>query len=408
MELLWVRHFMGRWFGFLATLFVVYAFCLNTAAVVFSDAIKLSLNLSSIEGTVAVGAFIAGFALMQIPAGFLLDRFNARFVVSLGVFLLALGNILISFSNTFLLFSLSNFLQGVGASFAFIAAGILISQWFAFKLFPILFGLTQTISCVLSGIIHYIFVLELKTHAWTEIYRSLAVFGFILLMLVLALLKSPPKIVKQKSLSLKKSLSLACKNPQIWLCSIAAATSFGILLAYGGFWYMQIQNFYQVTTDQAFIISGIIFAGIGIGTPLMGWLSNHFKSRTLILHTSLVLGTMALLMGIYLPHYNISTLIIIKIVSFFIGFFLSGSMLFYTVVSEQSSDSFRGVALSMINTAVFLTNTLMMFIPLIFITSISHQFFTYLWVLPFFTLFSILLLYFINDTFSLNQRGNNE
>ncbi|NNM58992.1 MAG: MFS transporter [Legionellales bacterium] len=389
----------GKLAWLLATLFVVYAFCLNTAAVVFSATIKTSLNLSSIQVTFAIGAFIAGFALMQIPAGYLLDKFNAKFVVSSGVLLLALGNILISFSDTLTEFSLANFLQGVGASFSFIAAGILISQWFSVKLFPILFGLTQTISCVFAGIIHYLFVTELKTHTWNDIYRCLFLFGLILLVFILLFLKSPPQDKNNKKVSLKESLGMVCKNSQVWLCSIAAATSFGILLAYAGFWYMSIQQHYQVSLDNAFIISGLIFAGIGIGTPYWGWISNRYQSRKMILHITLVLGTMALLLGIYLPHYYIQSLIIIKTVSFFIGFFLSGSMLFYTVVSELSTDNTRGVALSVLNTAIFITNTIMMFTPLIFITLISTTFFTYLWILPFCTLISVLLVYFVRETF---------
>ncbi len=390
---------------FVATLFVVYSFCLNTAAAVFSDTIKTTLHASNIGVSLAVGAFILGFACMQIPAGYLLDRFNARFVVSSGVFLLALGNIIISFSNNLTIFTLSNFLQGMGASFAFIAAAVLISQWFAAKKFPILFGLTQTLSCTLAGIIHYYFTVSLQIHSWNDIYRGLAVFGFILLILTLCLVRTPSDYQRATRVSLKESLAIVFKNKQILLCALAAATSFGVVLAYASLWYMKIQIFYSIDSLRAVIISAAIFAGIGIGTPLMGWYSNIVKSRMLVIHVSLALGTMALMMGIYLPHYEIETLAIINTVSFLIGFFLSGSMLFYTVVSEIASDSTRGVAVSILNTAVFLFNTIMLFIPYLFVTILSTEFFTYLWLLPFFTVFSILLLYFIKDPLS-STRSN--
>lgn len=385
---------------FIATLFVVYSFCLNTAAAVFSDAIKSTLNAGNVGVSIATGAFILGFACMQIPAGYLLDKFNARFVVSAGIFLLALGNIVISFSDSILVFTLSNFLQGIGASFAFIAAAVLISQWFSVKLFPILFGLTQTLSCILAGVIHYYFTIALKTNAWNELYRGLAVFGLILLVLCLILVKTPAKFKRGPSISLGKSLAIVLSNKQVLLCSIAAATSFGSLLAYASFWYAQIQTFYQVENLQAVMISGMIFLGIGVGTPLMGWLSNKVKSRKMVVHVTLTLGTMALLLVIYLPHYQIDTLIIIKIMSFLTGFLLSGSMLFYTMVNEIASANTRGVAISVVNTAVFLFNTFLLFIPYLFVTAISKNFFTYLWVLPFCVMISILLTYFIKDTYS--------
>lgn len=393
------KQLYGSIVWLIATLFVVYSFCLNTAAAVFSTAIKTTLHAGDMGVSMATGAFILGFACMQIPAGYLLDKFNAKYIVSLGVFLLAFGNICISYSNDLIMFTLSNFLQGVGASFAFVAAAILISQWFSSKTFPILFGLTQTLSCILAGIIHYYFTLLLESHSWNEIYRVLAIGGVILLVLSLLIIKTPKGFRSGEAVSLKLSLKNVLNNKQIWLCTIAGALSFGVLLGYASFWYVQVQKFYSVGTLESVIISGMIFAGIGVGTPLLGWYSNLVKSRVMVVHITLVLGTMALLMGLYLPHYYIDTLIIIKIVSFFIGFLLSGSMLFYTIVSEISSDNTRGVALSVLNTGVFLLNTLMLFIPYVFVTVISKQFFTYLWILPFCIMISILLLYFVKDSY---------
>ncbi|OGT68748.1 MAG: hypothetical protein A3J38_07180 [Gammaproteobacteria bacterium RIFCSPHIGHO2_12_FULL_45_9] len=394
-----MRTAYGLLVWFVATLFVIYAFCLNTAAAVFSAAIKTSLNLSNVEVAYAVGSFTIGFALMQIPAGYLLDRFNSKMVISLGVLLLALGNILISYAHNLALFSLSNLLQGMGGSFAFIAAAVLISQWFAPRLFPILFGLTQTVSCVLTGVIHYMFKTALNTHPWSELYKYLAIFGFILFILTILVVKSPKTKQAIGTISLSKALKLSFGNPQVWLCAISAATTFGVLLAYAGFWYTDVQVFYAVTTSNALIMSAIIFAGIGIGTPLLGYISNLLKSRTLVIHVSLALGNMALLLGLYLPHFNFNSLILSDTIAFFIGFFLSGSMLFYTVVSEISSDNTRGVALSLTNTGVFLFNTILMFVPYLFLTSSSQNFFTYLWVLPFFVMISILLLYFVKDSY---------
>src|SRR3990167_5378411 len=225
-----IKDFMQRFYGslvwFVATLFVVYAFCLNTASAVFADAIRASLHTSNLGVSLATGAFILGFACMQIPAGYLLDRFNARYVVSSGVFLLAAGNIIISFADNLVMYSLSNFLQGVGASFAFIAAAILISQWFSARLFPILFGLTQTLSCILTAIIHYYFTIALATYTWNQIYHGLAIFGFILLSLTLLTVRSPSMMKREKHISLLASLESVCDNKQILLCSAAAATSF--------------------------------------------------------------------------------------------------------------------------------------------------------------------------------------
>jgi MFS family permease len=390
----------GFFIWFIVTLFVFYAFFLNTAGAVFADTIKESLHLTSAGGAFAVGSFILGFACMQIPAGYLLDRFSIRYMAGIGIFLLAFGNFTLSFSSNLPSFALSNFIQGVGGSFAFIAAGKLIGEWFAPKMFPILFGLTQAISCVLTAFVHYYLVEALQVISWQALYQSLSVFGFSLFVLMILFVRSPPNLKTKKAPSFGKSIVTVCKSSQIWLCSLAGATSFGVLAAYASFWYMTVETYFKVEIKESLVISGMIFIGIGVGTPFLGWLSNKVHSRKLILHSSVVLGTMFLMLGLYLPHFDVNTYVPIKIISFCIGFFLSGSMLYYTSISEISSSNTRAVALGVINTSVFIFNTVLLFLPQLFITSDLSSYFTYLWVLPVSVLASIFLSYFVKETFS--------
>jgi nitrate/nitrite transporter NarK len=384
---------------FISTLFVIYAFCLNTAAAVFQETITHSLNTTHFQTSIAMGAFIAGFACMQIPAGYLLDRLNARYVVSIGVLILAVGNIFISLSHNIVSFSLANLIQGIGASFAFIAAAVLVSQWFSEKSFPIMFGLTQSLSCVLSGVMHSLMADRLTTHSWNSIYQLLGMAGLVLFVFTILFVKSPNNRPASASISLLSSMGTVLKNKQIVLCALAGATSFGALLAYAGLWYMSVQTFYAVSTKEAYFISSLMFIGIGLGTPILGILSNFAKSRMMVIHTTLVLGTIMLLAGIYLPHFNFNNLIMIKSVSFLIGFLLSGSMLFYTVVSEITNFSIRGVALSVLNTGVFLFNAILLFLPYLLINARSPSFFSYLWILPVSVLLSILIVYFIKESY---------
>lgn len=392
--------FRGILIWLIVTLFVIYAFFLNTAGAVFGDTIKSYLHLSNLEAALAVGSFILGFAAMQIPAGYLLDRFPIRAVVSCGLFVLALGNVTLSFASNLGLFALSNFVQGLGASFAFIAAGKLISEWFAPKLFPIFFGLTQTLSCILTAFIHYYLVKALEKVSWQAIYQEFAVFGFCLLILTILFVKSPGKKKSAEAISFGKSVSIVFTSKQTWISAIAAATSFGALAAYASFWYLNVQKFFSVEIPQALTISGMMFAGIGVGTPFLGWLSNKLKSRNLVIHSSLTLGGIFLIMCLYLPHFNVNTYIPIEVISFIAGFLLSGSMLYYTVVSEISSNSTRALGLGLVNTLVFLFNTLLLFIPQFFITTQSTGYATYLWVLPVSVLVSIFLSYFVKETCS--------
>ena len=71
MDIIAMKKMQGALVWFIVTLYVLYAFCLNTAAGVFAEPIKLSLHASNVGVSIAEGTFILGFALLQIPAGYL-------------------------------------------------------------------------------------------------------------------------------------------------------------------------------------------------------------------------------------------------------------------------------------------------------------------------------------------------
>ena len=382
------------------TLFVVYSFSLSTATGVFLPSVRESLGLSDIIATYVLQAFVIAYALMQLPAGYLIDNLRARWVVSIGVCFLAIGALLQSMSSTIGLFVAANFIQGIGGAFSFIAAGALIGQWFPFKQFPIWFGLTQAVSCILTGVIHSIFTDLIEVHSWNAIYRVLAFIGFALAALCFVFVRNPKTYTPVKQ-SFLKPLAAVLKNRQIWLFSAIGLTSFGVMLAYANVWLIEVQKYHAVSMLNSVRVSAYLFAGIGIGTPFLGWLSNVVKTRKGVLHTSLCIGTIFMLAALYLPHFATPTLVIANTVSFGIGFFLSGSMLIYTCAGEIVSGSLRGMAIGLINMFVFVGSTLISSLPYMMVT--SEVYYTKLWVIPVLLIMSIALVYFVKETYDSNK-----
>lgn len=395
-----VQHPYGYVVWFIISLFVVFAFSLNTAAGVFSGAIKHSLNLSNTQTTIAMGAFIVGFALMQIPAGALLDRFNNKLIVSCAILIMATGAYLISLSSTIVTFSLANMVMGIGGSFAFVAAGKSVSKWFSFAAFPIMFGLTNTLSCFSTGFIHGLLIDQLAVHSWQTIYFFLALTGVVLCGITIIFFKDPKSKdsieSSEKAPSLISSVLVVVKIPKLWLCALSAGLSFGALLAYVSFWYVKVEDFYHVQEPNIIFLATLTFIGIGLGAFFWGFVAKYIRPLTTLIHSTLILGTLFLLLGIYLPHFNINTLIIAETIAFCIGFFLAGSQLFYTIAAEMVPKHLTGIALSVVNTVVFLVNTLLLSLPYVFKTETS-TFYNTLWLFPFCIVLSIGLLVYLKS-----------
>ena len=388
---------------FVASLFMIYSFSLNTAAGVFSEPIQKALNLTSSQATIAVSCFVIGFALFQIPAGILLDKFNNRIVLCFAILILSLGCFLTALSKNLLFYSLANIVQGIGASFAFTAVGKAVSCWFSITLFPIMFGLSQTLSCFLSGAIHVALSRALEVMSWNKVYIILTGAGVIVFLMNLLFFRSgragasgDDNAENAEMISLFPSLLKVVKNRQVWICTIVASFSFGTLLAYSGFWYSGITKHYHVGITPTSVIGILLFTGIGIGTPLWGAVSNWVKTKKIVMHVTLSVGLIFMILVVYLPHYHFESQLIAYVNNFFVGLLLSSAMLSYSAIAEMLPPEVTGMAIAFVNMFVFIVNTIYLSLPYsLFIKGADFQ--EVYWLFPVSIALSICFLVFIKE-----------
>jgi len=352
----------------------------------------------------AVSFFVIGFAIFQIPSGILLDKFNNRIVLFIAILTLAIGCFLTAFSKNLVSYALANILQGIGASFAFTAVGKAVSCWFSITLFPIMFGLSQTLSCFLSGAIHVALSRALEVMTWNKVYLILTVAGVIVFFLNLLFFRNRKSGASEgnnndeesEDIPILPSLLKVIKNRQVWICTIVASLSFGALLSYSGLWYSGITKAYHVGNFPTSVIGILLFVGIGIGTPLWGAVSNWVKTKKGVMHVTLSLGMIFMLLVIYLPHYHSSTQLIGYINNFCVGLLISSSMLTYTSVAEIVPPELTGLAIAFVNMFVFIVNTIYLSLPnYLFIKGANFQ--EVYWLFPASIALSICFLIFIKE-----------
>ena len=77
------------------------------------------------------GIFFLSFALFQIPAGILLDKFGPRKVMSAIITFALLGSIIFALSNSFIGLLIGRLLMGLGCSICLMGSLVLITRWAA-------------------------------------------------------------------------------------------------------------------------------------------------------------------------------------------------------------------------------------------------------------------------------------
>jgi MFS family permease len=132
------------------------------------------------------------YALAQIPAGLLLDRFGSRAMIVVGGSLMAAGQLTLAFTESLPSAVAARAVVGLGDAFTFISVLRLVPFWFTERRIPLVTQLTGF--CGQFGqVLSALPFLALLTHAgWQTAYLAAAAFGVLGVVLVLALVKNTP------------------------------------------------------------------------------------------------------------------------------------------------------------------------------------------------------------------------
>lgn len=342
---------------FLAASFYLYEFILQVAPSVMADSMMKTFGVSG-QGFGFISAFyFYAYAPTQLPAGVLYDRYGPRKLMTFAITLCALGSAFFASTDSVFTACIGRFLIGIGSAFSFIGVLVLISRWFPPYYFAILAGIAQLMSSVgamfgempLSALISYV--------GWRNASFILAVAGFVLAGFFWAFIRDYPHQQNQTIPNhyLRdewKRLVTVCKHAHTWIIggyAFAIWTPIAVFAALWGVPYLQEK--YQISVLAASGMCSMIWLGIGIGSPLLGWLSDRFASRKMALIASSVLGLSATLVLLYVPGLSVGCA---YAVLFILGLGAGGQTVSFAVVKENNTAEYVGTASGFNNLSVLI------------------------------------------------------
>ncbi|MGY5765599.1 MFS transporter [Brachybacterium sp. DNPG3] len=132
------------------------------------------------------------YALSQIPAGLLLDRYGSRVTLTCGAILMTLGQLLLSTTDTIALAMLARVIVGAGDALTFSSAIRLVPAWFPASRVPLLTQLTGILGQVGQIASAVPFVIILGIAGWGTAFRTSAGVAACAAVLVLLIVRAAP------------------------------------------------------------------------------------------------------------------------------------------------------------------------------------------------------------------------
>jgi MFS family permease len=332
--------------------------------------VSISVMLNDVMAAFSIGAAAVGtisafyfyaYAPMQLPVGFLLDRFGARSLLSIGSLLCGLGGILFGISHYVWHAELGRLLMGAGSAFAFISFVYICSHWFAAKRLAMLVGLGNSLSMLGAVAGQGPMSLMVESLGWREMEVILGIIGVIIAIVIFCVVKNKPvKLVVQEKPNIKKVMSdfgAVCKNKHTWFNGVTALLFYAVTSSFGGLWAVPfIENVYKTSIHVASFGASMIYFGWIVGGPLIGHFSDKIDRRRPMLIIFSLIACILLSIVIAFPIFPIWLLFALM---FVIGACASAELLTYSLSIEINIPSAKGSALAITNFLVFCASTVL-------------------------------------------------
>lgn len=351
---------------FLASCFYLYEFILQVAPSVMAEPMMQTFHVTASGFGIISAFYFYAYAPMQLPAGLMFDRFGPRKLMTSALLLCAFGSFFFASTDSVITAALGRFMIGVGSAFSFIGVLVLCSRWFPAKQFAILAGIAQLMSSVgaifgempLAWLIHQV--------GWRQASFILALLGIALSVLLWSMVRDYPDGhesfktepgIKEEF----KRLMAVCGRSHTWKIggyAFCIWTPIAVFAALWGVPYLQAK--FHISVVAASGMCSLIWVGIGIGSPLLGWLSDHFENRRLALGLSSVLGLIATLVLLYLPDISISFASLMLLI---FGLGAGGQSVSFAVVKDYNPPQLVGTASGFNNLSVLIGGSI--FQPLV-------------------------------------------
>lgn len=341
----------------LSATFYLYEFVLQVAPSVMAESMMKTFQVSAAGFGIVSAFYFYAYAPMQLPAGLLFDRYGPRKLMTGALILCAIGSFFFASTNSLITAALGRFLIGIASAFSFIGVLVLVSRWFPPQQFALLAGIAQLMSSV-GAMFGEVPLASLINHVgWRNASFILALVGFALAGLMWCVIRDYPHQIAESAPQrhFKEEwhrLLSVCKRSYTWIIGAYSFSIWTPIAVFAALWGVPyLQQKYQVSVLVASGLCSMIWLGIGIGSPLLGWISDRCCSRRLALSVSSLFGLLATLILLYMPNVSLSYM---YLVLFALGFGAGGQTVSFAVVKDNNPPELVGTASGFNNLSVLL------------------------------------------------------
>lgn len=339
-----------------AMLFFLYDVFLQVSPSVMVQQLMHAFSLNALAlGNLSASYFYI-YTVMQIPVGLLYDRFGVRWLMVTAMAVCAVGAFVFGGSPNIGCAIFARFLMGLGSAFAFVGVLKIAAAYVSGNRFAMLVGFTTSLGMVGAMVANVSLTQMEASLGWRGSMIATGILGVIItvaLFMALQRFKEPKhrRVHKHKSVwPLVYHLLGAMRRRSLWINALMAFLLYIPVAVFSELWAIpylkQAQHFSSL---HASIINSMLFFGVAVGAPLIGWCSDRIRRRKPFIMASGVVGCVCLALIIYIPNLPL----FLALVLFFVTGFSAGSQsLNFCLANELTPPTIAATAFAFTNLVI--------------------------------------------------------
>ena len=276
---------LSIWFMWIiAASFITYMFMIQNSISIMVPQLMRDFTIDTLGIGLLSSSYFYTYIIFQVPAGILIDWYKPRRVMTLSILIFTLGLIIFSIAHTVWLAALGRGIVGLGASAAVAGTLFVGLRYFPLSQFAFIAGASEMLGMFGGALGQIILAPSVLQLGWRDTLDICAAAGLGLALVTWLILKdhAPIHALPSTKPSLRCNFSYVLGIPQMWFIGLFASLTFAPLSAFGGLWAVPyLQELYGCNLSQAAIGSAMMFIGAGLGSPVIGYISDRLSKRRL-------------------------------------------------------------------------------------------------------------------------------
>ena len=336
-------------------LFFLYEFMIRVSPGVIEGDLQTQFKVSTSEIGFSMSMYYYAYAPMQLVVGLLLDRLGGRWPMAIAALVCAMGCFMFAVAGGMTGLGTARFLMGFGSAFAYVGTIYVGSIWFPGRRIALLSGVTAALGMLGAVSAEALLGVLLEAVTWREAFNIFAIVAVAIAVLMWMLIPRNPSWYTEQvrhardthGCGILSGMACVLRNRQTWMLALVTALVYlpiGTFAALWGVRYLEVAMGFS--SDASGPAVSMMFVGLGVVGPMVGWLSDRQHRRSTYLRLGTLVGLVCSAGLLVIPE-NMPWLVYVLLL--LLGGSAGTVVVAFPLAMEHNPHHSRGTAMTFVN-----------------------------------------------------------